>query len=78
MAHSSAVVDWRGIASRHTLVLSSMVNRNVYPHIIEEEDQPDLRAYERISSYRNQYLFDGRLDTGLNLAPLAILTGLRP
>ena len=29
--HSSAVVDWRGIVSGHLLVLSTMVNRNVYP-----------------------------------------------
>ena len=31
LAHSSAVVDWRGIVSGHLLFLSTMVNRNVYP-----------------------------------------------
>jgi hypothetical protein len=31
LAHSSAVVDWRGIASGHPLVLSMMVNKNLNP-----------------------------------------------
>jgi len=31
LAHSSAVVDWRGIASSHLLVLSTMVNKKLNP-----------------------------------------------
>ena len=31
LAHSSAVLDWRGIASGHPLVLSTMVNKKVCP-----------------------------------------------
>ena len=47
LAHSSAVVDWRGIASGHPLILSTMVNKNVCMYV---------GGYEKISAQEPVYV----------------------